>query len=71
MVLIAVFLPILLLMAVLGLGRYEEFLLGGDEPAEAPRGRHLAAVPDLAEDEASEPDTRRVSEDLPGQRRAA
>ncbi|MEU9097836.1 hypothetical protein [Streptomyces sp. NPDC048361] len=56
MVLIAVFLPVLLLMAVLALGRYEELMLGRDEPAEVPRGRHLVAVPDLPEAEGPLPD---------------
>ncbi|MFI5698496.1 hypothetical protein ACIA78_00475 [Streptomyces xanthochromogenes] len=47
MVLVAVLLPNLMLVAVLALGRYEELVLGGDEPAAEPPGRHLVAVPDL------------------------
>ncbi|GHB38054.1 hypothetical protein GCM10010331_26900 [Streptomyces xanthochromogenes] len=47
MVLVAVLLPNLMLVAVLALGRYEELVLGGNEPAAEPPGRHLVAVPDL------------------------
>ncbi|MEU3501888.1 hypothetical protein ABZ726_14310 [Streptomyces hundungensis] len=54
-VLVAVFLPNLMLVVVLALARYEERMLGGSEPVEEPRqqlrqeprGRHLVAVPDL------------------------
>ncbi|MCT9092268.1 hypothetical protein N4G70_25840 [Streptomyces sp. ASQP_92] len=51
MVLVAVFLPNLMLLVVLALARYEERVLGGSEPVEEPRGRHLVAVPDLPEAE--------------------
>ncbi len=47
MVLVAVLLPNLMMVAVLALGRYEEYMLGGDESAAAPPRRHLVAVPDL------------------------
>ncbi|MCX5387151.1 hypothetical protein [Streptomyces sp. NBC_00083] len=56
MVLIAVFLPALMLMVLVALARYEELMLGGDEPAETPNGRHLVAVPDLPEAGTPEPD---------------
>ncbi|GAA4079103.1 hypothetical protein ACWC9H_22135 [Streptomyces sp. NPDC001251] len=47
MVLVAVLLPHFMLAAVLALGRYEEYLLGGGESATEPPRRHLVAVPDL------------------------
>uniref|UniRef100_A0AAU2UX67 Uncharacterized protein n=1 Tax=Streptomyces sp. NBC_00003 TaxID=2903608 RepID=A0AAU2UX67_9ACTN len=47
MVFVAVLLPNLLLVVVLALARYEEFMLGGHDPVGEPRERHLAAVPDL------------------------
>ncbi|WP_438289822.1 hypothetical protein [Streptomyces sp. HUAS TT7] len=50
MVFVAVLLPNLMLVAVLALARYEEFMLGGGEPGE----RHLVAVPDLPPDAAAE-----------------
>ncbi|MFI6048874.1 hypothetical protein ACIBCO_02150 [Streptomyces violascens] len=54
MVFVAVLLPNLMLVAVLALARYEEFMLGGGEPAGEPGERHLVAVPDLPPDAAAE-----------------
>ncbi|MFG2721280.1 hypothetical protein ACGFW5_23715 [Streptomyces sp. NPDC048416] len=59
MVLVAVFLPALMLIALLALARYEEFMLGGGEAAEEPPGRHLVAVPDLPVAQATAPDAAR------------
>jgi hypothetical protein len=53
-VFVAVLLPNLMLIAVLALARYEEFMLGGGEPAGEPGERRLVAVPDLPPDTAAE-----------------
>ncbi|MFF4186718.1 hypothetical protein ACFYZ9_26380 [Streptomyces sp. NPDC001691] len=53
MVFVAVLLPNLMLVAVLALGRYEEFMLGRGDPAAEPGERHLTAVPDLPSGEAA------------------
>ncbi|MET9361285.1 hypothetical protein ABZX93_10255 [Streptomyces sp. NPDC006632] len=71
MVLIAVFLPTLMLMAVLALARYEELMLGGEEPVQAPPGRHLVAVPDLPEAGPGDPERVRPYGAAPAQERPA
>ncbi|MGW2813708.1 hypothetical protein [Streptomyces sp. NPDC001415] len=76
MVFVAVLLPNLLLVVVLALARYEEFMLGGDDPVGEPRERHLAAVPDLpatgaAPGEAASVDGARTPYQKPARRRHA